>query len=700
MSEIISYLDKYNLVKQIPVFSKLNWFETQRITRRAIVEGYRKGEIISREGSPPDYCYCLISGRVQVYVTKDNRHEKIDFIHRGMIFGIISTLTGENHSKTFEAVNDSVVLKIPKEDFHSIIKTIPNLGLQFGQMLSARLRSSQQGVRTVFESVIISIYSPIKGIGNSTYAFNLALSLAKETKKKVIFVNINSKQNLVTVKAKDGSSSDNALSFNIKKYPIGLDGIFNSYEKIKANISNVETSLDIINVVLDAENADSKKHISPFISMLGSEYHYVIVDLPDKMDDVVSETLNQSDFIHLITSDDKQDFDIIPKAVDNLRLSLKDNFREEKLRIIFRTTKEKMSLSSEEINKVIGHRVYKFLPEISLDELEVKIDSENIYFLNANNESEYIKVLREISREIGGVRVGLVLGGGAALGVSHIGVIKVLEKEDIPIDIVVGSSMGALIAGLWVTGRTYKEVEDIAREFEKKINMFKLADLGMFFAPFSGLISGNAIRRWLKKHLGHKTFYDLDIPLKVVAYDLVRREDVVIDSGSLVDAIMKSIAIPGVIKPSRNEEQVIIDGGVLNPLPTSVLVALGIEKIIAVNVLQSPQDCSKGFDIAKQKLDEKLSIPFYKYPLSYILIRLAKFLSWILNPSIPDIIVRTLQASEYVLAEQSGRQADVLIHPDLIGFDWFELNKVKELIHVGEKAAQEHLAQIKNLVEK
>ena len=108
-----------------------------------------------------------------------------------MHFGIVSILTGENHSMNFEALNDSIVLKISKADFHEILNSIPQLGLRLSQSLSRRIRRKiHDTTGSVFESTVIAVYSPVTGTGSSTYAINLALSVQKETGKNVIFINI------------------------------------------------------------------------------------------------------------------------------------------------------------------------------------------------------------------------------------------------------------------------------------------------------------------------------------------------------------------------------------------------------------------------------------------------------------------------------------------------------------------------------
>lgn len=692
MNGLSSFLSRYNFVKQIPIFSKLNWFEQQKVARKARIVEYKKGEIIAKEGNPPDFFYCLLSGRLQVFVERDGHKRVVDFIHRGMHFGVISVLTGENHSLSYEAINDTVALQIPKEDFNAILKAIPHLGVELSQVLSKRLRSQVKGQKNIFESSIIAFYSPVKGTGSSTFAVNLAVHMQHETKKKVIFVNIQPRN----VEGEKSPLEVVDASPHWKKQPIELNDIFGEPERLQSAIEKDMLNIHVINVTFDSKDPSIRKEIAPFVSALVGDYHYVIVDLPNDMDEVVMETLTQSDQVLLITNDRRKDLEQIKHVIENLKTALKEGFRHEKIKIVIRAAQSKVYLSFEEINKFIGYDVYGMLPYINPSDLKEKIKTNTFQFLKAEEGSDYNQSVKRIAREIGGVMVGIVLGGGAALGVAHIGVIRVLEREKIPIDMIIGSSMGALVGSMWSIGRNAKELEEIAREFQKSSNMLKLFDPPII--PISGLLRGGLISRWLRKHLGNKTFYSTKIPFKAVSYDLIHREEHVINSGSLVDAVRQSIAIPGVIKPVIKGDQVIIDGGVLNPLPTNVLSSLGIKKIIAINVLQSPLHVADGYDMQMHHERELDEIPFAKRPFYYVGRRILKLIGKPFNPNIADIIVRTLQASEYVIAEQSARLADIVIHPNLTGINWFELYKVDELIQRGEEATLAKLDQIKQLI--
>jgi predicted acylesterase/phospholipase RssA/CRP-like cAMP-binding protein len=687
MTGISSLINRFNVVKQIPIFNKLNWFELQKIARNCIIQEYKKGDIIRKEGDPADYFYCLVSGRILAYTLNSSQlKENMEYIHRGMHFGMISVFTGESHSLNFEALNDSVILKIDKAEFHELLKSVPQLGIEFTQSLSKRVRSHVKGVKSIFESTIIAIYSALKGTGSSTYAIHLALSLSKETKKKVILVNIHTRQN-------DHSQDEISPKW---KDAIDINEIIDDPERIFQNIIRKDTPIDLLNVVFDANDLSLKKHISPLVSTLVGAYHYVMVDLPNDMDDFVMEILNQSDIIHLVAADRRKDLELARNVINRLQSSFKENFRAEKIHVIIRSVHEKMYMTYEEIHKTLDFSVHTYLPQMDAQEFKNVIETKILMIHQCDEHTEYSKAIKRIARQIGGVMVGVVLGGGAALGVAHVGVIRVLEEENIPVDIVAGSSMGALIASLWAIGKNAAELEKVAREFEKQTGLLKLFEL---IIPIKGLIGERAIRRWLYGHLGNNTFESAKFPLKIIAYDLVRREELVITEGSLVEAVRRSIAIPGVLPPICEDERIIIDGGVLNPLPTNVLARCGVKKIIAINVLQSPQDVSDGHDMEQHKLREIDEIPFRSHPFKFISIRIGKFFSKIFTPNIPDIIVRTLQATEYVIAEQSAHQADIVIHPNLVGINWFELYRVDDLIRHGEEATRKALPKIKKLIE-
>ncbi len=694
MLEPVSFIKRCAIVKSLPVFAQLDWFRIQSIARYGEVVHCHKGERIVHKGAAPDFVYFIVSGRLQSFsLDSDGGKDDLEFLHRGMFFGIISALTGQEHSQTFEAINDSVILRIPVNKFRKLLKQIPDLSMKFTKILSQRIRSKVTKTELVSRSTIISVYAPISGSGGSTYAVNLAMSLAKETGEKVVWVSIRSSK---PPERSFVSDIDDVRPKWLRE-PRYLTELVGDFEHILEHVIKSDVGVDLLNVIFDPQDKSVVGHISEFVSRFIDEYRYVIVDLPSDMDDVVLKTLSQSDFIHLVMLRKRDALDVGRTMLDRIEEFLKEDFNDERVKIIIGGAYIHRNISEISVREVLDYDVMAFLPHIQHKDLAVKIETDAISFMPISPTSNYGKMITRVSRQISGVSIGLVLGGGAAFGLAHIGVLKVLEEEGIPIDVVVGSSMGALIGGLWAAGYHATDIEKMAYEFKKKSNLIKLIDVVF---PLSGLISGKAVMMWLHSKLGKRTFKDTKIPLKVVAYDLVHRQDLIIEEGSLVQAIRKSISIPGVFQPIISDEQIIIDGGVMNPLPTNVLVASDVKKIIAVNVLQTPDDVIKSYEKARAEIHKSLQVSFVREPLKYIANHIKCWVNKRFFPNISDIIVRTLEASESVIALQSGRAADIVIHPDLTGLSWYELYQAEELIKRGEEATRKHIDKLRTIVNK
>lgn len=174
--------------------------------------------------------------------------------------------------------------------------------------------------------------------------------------------------------------------------------------------------------------------------------------------------------------------------------------------------------------------------------------------------------------------VALALSGGGARGLAHIGVLRVLEKH-IPIDAIIGTSMGALVGGIYAAGKL--------DEFEKAVRKMPKKDITALFIESprrTGLIRGEKIKAFLNKFIKGVNIEDLKLRYAAVAADLRTGNEVVIEKGSLYNAIRASIAIPGLFTPVRFGKMLLVDGGIVDPIPTSIAKKFA-DKVIASDVL-------------------------------------------------------------------------------------------------------------------
>jgi NTE family protein len=271
--------------------------------------------------------------------------------------------------------------------------------------------------------------------------------------------------------------------------------------------------------------------------------------------------------------------------------------------------------------------------------------------------------------------IGLALSGGGARGLAHIGVLRVFEREGIPVDYLAGTSMGGVIAAGYAAGMSSYDLEREALAATRKRHMLRLADPGL---PNGGLIRGERVLAFFKKEFGEKTFAELNLPLVVVAVDLNSHQEVVVREGPVALALRATTSLPGLFKPLEINGMRLVDGGVLNNLPVDVVCQMGAEAIIAVDIGLSQED---GIG------------------------------QWIGNHRwVPEGIANTLEVLDDTfytmrITEQRNRldqfTPDVLIRPELpkdvnaiVGY-----GRVKELITIGEQAAEDHIVEIKTLLQ-
>lgn len=190
-------------------------------------------------------------------------------------------------------------------------------------------------------------------------------------------------------------------------------------------------------------------------------------------------------------------------------------------------------------------------------------------------------------------KVALVLSGGAALGFAHLGVIKVLEKYNVPIDIVIGTSMGGLVGGCYCAGASVETMTEFACKF-KNVNMFD-----MNFQK-GGLFSGKGIMKKVAPVLPDINIEELPKTFACVACDLAAEEMVVFTKGNLREAVRSTISMPGILVPNIVDGKLLIDGGVINNMPEDIARNLGADIIISVDVLKKykyKEDCNSIINI-------------------------------------------------------------------------------------------------------
>jgi len=285
------------------------------------------------------------------------------------------------------------------------------------------------------------------------------------------------------------------------------------------------------------------------------------------------------------------------------------------------------------------------------------------------------------------LKIGLALGGGGARGLAHIGVLRVLEKANIPIDLITGTSMGAIIGGVYALEKDVSTIGRIAEKYskisefnmdlsfgekEKKHKPFFLKKMSDFLKK--GYIlnlelrrkyinDGEGIKKIIKDLVGDKTFADTKIPFAAVAADLVKGEKVNIRKGKLFDALLASASIPGMFPPVILDKKILVDGGIVDVVPIETAKSLGANFVIGVNVSQT----------IKKRVEFGNAIEIF-----------------FRSDSITSAELRKIQLSF----------ADIVITPKVGRFHWSDFSRPEQCIREGEIAAQNALLEFKKKMKK
>lgn len=254
--------------------------------------------------------------------------------------------------------------------------------------------------------------------------------------------------------------------------------------------------------------------------------------------------------------------------------------------------------------------------------------------------------------------VGLALGGGAARGVAHIGVLKVLIREQIPIDFVAGTSSGALIAACYAAGISLESIAKIASQTNWRA-------LVAFAFPKTSLLSSARLSDFLQSLFAHRHFSDLEIPLTVVTADLYSGAEYLVTEGEVEIAVRASCSVPGLFPPVPFQGKLLVDGGTVNNVPVNVVRQMGADIVLGVDVNE------------------------YEGVLHFSAGELQN-------------IVAILYRSQTILLQHNVRkilrEADIVIRPPTAQFPLWDLKRSSEMIALGEAATAAIIPQVRELL--
>lgn len=274
--------------------------------------------------------------------------------------------------------------------------------------------------------------------------------------------------------------------------------------------------------------------------------------------------------------------------------------------------------------------------------------------------------------------ISLALGGGGSKGNAHIGVLRKLEAEGFKIRAIAGTSIGGLIGAVYLSGYSPEQMLDHFRGIDQN----KL--FGRERSEQPSLLGLAGTTRVLTELIGDRTFKDLSTPFAVTAVDLNTGKPVTIDTGSLIDAVLATIAVPGIFPARQWEDFLLVDGGIINPIPVSIARSLAPACPVVAVALTQLSDPYTG-----------VPVPHISRPATVI-----SYLSKLRVAQALDVFLRSMDISGRLLTELRLEvdNPDVIIRPNLAGIGLLDRVNIEEVVNRGEEAVEDGLDELKRVV--
>ena len=628
---------------RIPLFHMITAEEHEEIQAAFVEQTFRKGDVVCRAGDESATFYIVLNGELEVWSAVEPP-ERLARLRAGDFFGEIAVILGERRSATVIAAQRTQLLGLPKEAFTRFFLRNPRSLEYFARIMAQRLSSAVSGERAGAGTVQIGVTSAPGLKGKTLVAEAVSAMLAELTGGNVL---------LVRLQPASPEERLPGLHLHLSNVERSVDGVRRAFRLPAEKPVELTVGID--------PGQTSEQYggqISDLVNRLRADFRFQVFDLGSEPSALAAAARDFADVLVEVVEQAEPRF---PEPADGNGTELRRypvvNLRNVRSRRI---------------------PISACIPFVLPDEPGVTLES-----LLTNRRSPVAIPLWRLARKILGRSVGLALGGGAAFGISHLGVLKVLEENDIPVDLVVGCSIGSLVAISYAAG--YR-IDDIIRKAHEMGRRSYVAGGLDFTLTKPGIIGGDRLKGRFTPLLGNRsTFEDLLMPCRTVATDIRSGELVTIGRGSLEDAYRASIAVPMVLAPEALDGRVLVDGGVADPVPAETVRHMGADLCIAVPVVPP---LKKGVETAISKWTARLNM---LNPFAYLGMGADM-------PNFFDITMNSLQTLQHELGLYKVISADVSIQPELSDFTWTDFDRSVELVERGVEAAEAALPELKRLV--
>jgi NTE family protein len=635
---------------------------------------FKAGQTILHRGEPGDCLYVIESGLVCVLLPQRGGADTIlAQLGPGQIFGEMAILMGQPRSAEVRALADTVTSSLSVAAFFKVAGRSPTVLLNIGRVLAGRLSHMMRATSHQERRAVVVLLGAVPGLVGSLIATNLMAALALVSGRRALMLDVAPPQ-AAPLPGREWSP-------NLEEIPAGEELLMHlaalPAEPFKLHAVNlpplgrqIETRApggEEAREAAESSSPDGPELVTRTLSRLVRVSEFVVVNLTGPYGVFAERVLPMANRAYLVAPDGSLDASDLPAMVQRWQVQLG---RDATLGVIALAPH---GASDRTIRDRVRERLA--LPECHVlpSQAELIREAARVAAPMALRAPQHAvsKAVTRLAREVAGLRVGLALGGGAARGVAHVGIIGALDRLGVPVDAVAGTSIGALVGAGVALGMNMGQIEET---MDRLIDLWNGALRPTL--PGASLLSARGYERLLHELAGDITIEELSTPYGAVAADLNTGRSVFIRRGSLAQAIRASASLPVVFPPVARGEYMLVDGAVTNPVPTQLARILGADVVLACELSGVEADLSP------------LEYPEPAPPQAGRQPRL---------PNILQTYLRCIDIMRTGRGEHDLLSADITFRPQLPPLSWKEFQKGGAPVEAGERAVEDQLDSLREL---
>lgn len=612
-----------------PLFRDLPEAEMDFVSGHATERTLATRQRLVEMGREAPGLFVIASGGAAVVVGSEGSGREIASLGPGDVVGEIALLTGEPCSATVVATGPATAWFIDRLDFPRVIEHCPGLWRNLVTILSQRLVRTSRRLASEPSQTTAALVLGCRPDDEALLTSSLATSLAEQTQRPLLVID-------ARVSGSVALGPDSPLPSVAAV--LAERALLRDYETAAASSSVSMTTLDDSehSPLTDEQALSALEWLTPF-------FGNILILLSGPPAEARSQLMHGVRSVMTVVSEDD-----VQRMVSWLsRLSAA---RGERISATILSTTQPSAQTVSQLEGQLGR------PPLTLSRESAAALSD-------------VDSLGRIARHLGGMTVGVALSAGAAKGLAHIGVLRVLQKHNVPVDYVAGSSIGSIVGALFAGGFPLDEIENMLNGADRKVVRWTL--------PLTALWSDRGLRKLLSEPGPTTEFHELRTPFAAVATDLISGREVILREGIIWRAVQASVSIPGMFPPALISGRYLVDGGVVSPVPTRAARDLGADIVIAVDLSSPGLRPDAPTRLAATSDREKGAHP----------------------PRMIEVLWRSTEIMQTEMTAHTAAIADVTIAPSL-GRSRFSdfTRRPSEFVAAGAEAAELSMPEIRNFL--